>query len=413
MRYAMYAGRLVEASEQFRWQEGCICPECREAMVFKGGQIREHHFSHHPTSKCRFSAGGGGGGKESEDHFQAKFGVQEHSASMEFERVCMHCKQVASVHLINTALEVEFAIQDPQSGNKYKIDVGNDEAAVEVKHKHFVPNEKWSFLRNRYGAACFEIHSQDIINWMQAPHSKKPTLKHMKDHENICCKCSTERCCTDCKVPYPNWRLQDDLCPDCTHSRNRKREARRAVLLHKQEQIYQQKLQSEKRIKMQKEKAQSEKIREEAQRLAQEEAQRLAQEEAQRLAQEEAQRLAQEEALLLAREAAERSMRVKRQQEREKREAEEQQSRDVALEQNLAYSKNLSAQQDTQEYLARCTRKNLINQTAQQLYRSKATKEVCKAEADKLQLTRKTQRKKFFKVCAGDNDSLLTAINMV
>jgi hypothetical protein len=55
--YALRAGEIVHVSEVPRGLDcGCVCARCRDVLVARKGDFREHHFAHYSNSDCSGAA---------------------------------------------------------------------------------------------------------------------------------------------------------------------------------------------------------------------------------------------------------------------------------------------------------------------------------------------------------------------
>ena len=100
-------GAKVLASEEQRGSGPWCCPECSAQVSLKKGDIKIHHFAHHPPFSCEYGSG------ESEEHSWCKTSIYEtmrrmpNASKWELERSLGSVRPDVSGYIGNTPVAIE------------------------------------------------------------------------------------------------------------------------------------------------------------------------------------------------------------------------------------------------------------------------------------------------------------------
>ena len=139
--------RLIHISNANRGLScGCVCPNCKENLIAKRGEINSHHFAHESGADC-------GGGAESAAHLMGKSIVKEHGffapAYTLKSGKTFKGKRIIPEHAV---------IESRRYGRIFDIEVQSAEGTffVEVKNTHAVSEEKIKVITGM-NMPCLEI----------------------------------------------------------------------------------------------------------------------------------------------------------------------------------------------------------------------------------------------------------------
>lgn len=128
------------------------CFECKERVIPKKGEIKQHHFSHFTNSLCN---------GETHDHLYAKELLKKYIKKC-ILKSCSFCKNKIDFDYENIKTQDEYKYGD------FRIDVmvfkdNNEFCCIEVKNTSPISEKKLIFFNNNSIKFC-EIQAKDIIN---------------------------------------------------------------------------------------------------------------------------------------------------------------------------------------------------------------------------------------------------------
>lgn len=141
---------------------GCICPQCKQALIAKnGGQERAHHFAHEGSAECQ-------GGTETALHLAAKQIVADHKRlALPFSVGQMQGEDARFIEFDN--VQIEHTLQHPLTQQRIIADCYGENIdgpfIVEIAVHHTVESEK-STMINSLGLSAIEISLSDLIGEM-------------------------------------------------------------------------------------------------------------------------------------------------------------------------------------------------------------------------------------------------------
>ena len=141
---------------------GCVCPQCKQALIAKnGGQERAHHFAHEGGADCE-------GGTETSLHLTAKQIVADQKRLvLPFALGAIGGEETKFIELDN--VQLEYALQHPSTQQRIIADCYGENASgpliIEIAVHHRVEPEKATMIENLQLPAI-EIDLSDLLREM-------------------------------------------------------------------------------------------------------------------------------------------------------------------------------------------------------------------------------------------------------
>lgn len=196
----------------------CVCPSCRQPLIYRHGPINQAHFAHIADSpRCEFW-------EETEDHWRAKHLVANmlnESQAITLRRRCGDCggeteqplptiKARATVeHLLQSGLRADVALLE---------DGGQVRAIIEIFATHAVDQTKAEALA---GLPWIELRAAEVL---AAPHAWRPVQDHFRVVRCARCKYGAthpfsgqHRITVECPLPQAGAVPAATTCPPCPY----------------------------------------------------------------------------------------------------------------------------------------------------------------------------------------------------